>query len=55
MQMTINDSHGNAIRTLEKWSASVRRAHWREGRSAYSLADFILNRNGTAHLESRIS
>ena len=55
MQMKINDSNGNDIRTLEKWSASVRHAHWREGRSAYSLADFILNRNGTAHLESRIS
>ena len=55
MQMNINDSEGNDIKTLEQWSASVSRAHWVEGRSAYSLADFILNRNGTAYLESRIS
>ena len=55
MQMNINDSKGNDIKTLEQWSASVSRAHWVEGRSAYALADFILNRNGTAYLESRIS
>lgn len=55
MQMNINDSEGNDIKTLEQWSASVRSAHWVEGRSAYSLADFILNRNGVAYLESRIS
>ena len=55
MQMNINDSKGNDIKTLEQWSASVSRAHWVEGRSAYALADFILNRNGAAYLESRIS
>ena len=53
--MKIYDSKENDIHTLEQWSASVRSSHWKEGRSAYSLADFILNRNGTSHLESRIS
>lgn len=55
MNMKVYDSKENAITTLDQWSATVRRTHWKEGRSAYSLADFILNRNGTAHLESRIS
>lgn len=55
MQMEIYDSKENTISTMAQWSVSVRATHWKEGRSAYSLADFILNRNGTGHLESRIS
>ncbi len=55
MPLKVNDSKGNDIATLEQWSESVRRSHWRPGRSAYSLAEFIMNRNGAAHLESRIS
>lgn len=49
------DSRGSHITTLEQWRKSVRRSQWKPGRSAYSLADFILNRNGTAQLEERIS
>ena len=55
MALKVHDSKGNDIATLEQWSESVRSSHWRPGRSAYSLADFIMDRNGAAHLESRIS
>ena len=55
MQMKVVDSKGDPIRTMDQWKPIVRRSHWKEGRSAYSLADFILNRNGAAHLESRVS
>ena len=40
---------------MEEWSGQVRPRHWKEGRSAYSLADFILNRDGSSFLEERIS
>ena len=53
--MRITDSKGNEVLTLEQWGNCVRRLHWKPGRSAYSLVDFIMGRNGTAHLESRIS
>ena len=55
MPLKVSDSRGNDITTLEQWSKTVRRSHWKQGRSAYSLADFIMTRNGAAHLESRIS
>ena len=55
MSLRVIDSRGSVITTLEQWSRTVRRSHWKPGRSAYSLADFIMNRNGTAHLEARIS
>ena len=37
---------------MEQWSKSVR-IPLEAGTRAYSLADFIMNRNGAAHLESR--
>ena len=55
MPLNVIDSRGNEITTLEQWSKTVRRSHWKQGRSAYSLADFIMNRKGAAHLESRMS
>ena len=53
--MRIFSPDGNGIVNLEQWSKCIRREHWKEGRSAYSLADFILNRNGSRILENRIS
>ena len=53
--MQITGPKGNDIATMEDWGACVRGGHFKEGRSAYSLADFILNRNGAAVLEERIS
>ena len=53
--MQITGPKGNDIATMEGWGARVKGGHFREGRSAYSLADFILNRDGAAILESRLS
>ena len=53
--MQITSPEGNDLATMEDWDARVRGGRFREGRSAYSLADFILNRNGAAILEERIS
>ena len=55
MQMKVTDSSGNHISTMEQWRPLIRSEHWKKGRSAYSLADFILNRQGAAHMESSIS
>lgn len=50
---------GEKIESMEAWAglyASPRSAHqWKEYRSAYSLAEFILNRNGGSALQTRVS
>ena len=55
MKMKIVGPHGNEISSLEDWAKLHLEKHWKEGRSAYSVADFILNRDGAAYLESRLS
>lgn len=49
---------GEKIESMEAWARlyeSPRSAHqWKEFRSAYSVAYFILNRNGGAALEARV-
>lgn len=40
---------------MDEWAAIHKPIHWREGRSAHTVADFILHRNGAAHLESRLA
>lgn len=57
--MRIEDSKGNEITSLENWSRLYDKPgqshHWKEHRSAYSIADFLINRNGGETLQSRIS
>ena len=53
--MRIVGPQGNEISSLEDWSKLHSEVHWKEGRSAYSVADFILNRSGVTHLESSLS
>lgn len=53
--MRVCSSAGKEITDLKQWAECVRKEHWKEGRSAYTLADFILNRNGSQFLEERIS
>ena len=53
--MKIVSSGGNEISSLEDWATLHRKRHWKEGRSAYSVADFVFNRGGTSYLESRLS
>ena len=59
--MKVIDSQGQRITTLDLWrtkffdgTSKVR--HWKKGRSAHSLAEFIIsNSNGSNHLRERIS
>ena len=44
--MTITNPDGSEITTMEQWSERINSCHWKPGRSAYSLADFIMNRDG---------
>ncbi len=53
--MRITSHKGDDLATLEQWKVCVRSNHWKKGRSAYSLADFILNRNGAKILATRIA
>lgn len=57
--MLIKDRSDNEISTLDQWARlydTPQQSHqWVEHRSAYSVADFVLNRNGASQLESRVS
>ena len=58
--MKVVDSRGQRISSLDEWRSRIfdgtsKIRHWKKGRSAYSLAEFILNRRGAAHLEERLS
>ncbi|HHU56821.1 MAG TPA: hypothetical protein GXZ39_00820 [Bacteroidales bacterium] len=47
------------IRTLEEWREIVftgkKEIHWKEGRSAYALADFVLNKDGLSVVKQMVS
>lgn len=53
--MTVTNPDGSEITTMEQWSERINSSHWKPGRSAYSLADFIMNRDGARVLRGRIS
>ena len=60
--MRVVDSQDHGISCLQEWENRIfskpsKKRHWKPGRSAYSLADFIMDpkEKGVAHLESRIS
>ena len=53
--LIITSPKGNKITTMEQWAGCVRTAHWKPGRSAYSLADFVMNRGGAEILTERVS
>lgn len=59
--MIVVDSEGERISSLEQWRNRYFRTpsklkQWKEGRSAYSLAQFIIDQQkGVAHLENRIT
>jgi len=50
----IQDKDGKAIKTMEDWSTILREKHWKEGRSAYSIADYVINHNGLEKIKTRI-
>jgi hypothetical protein len=57
--MRIEDSSGKEIRTLDEWAKTYdtpQQSHqWKKHRSAYSVADFVLNYEGCDHLQQRVS
>ena len=53
--MKIETSDGKPLRSLADWQAIHKPAQWKPGRSAYSVADFIVNRDGARHLSRRVS
>ena len=53
--MKIATSDGKQINSLADWSTIHNPKHWVRGRSAYSVAEFILNRNGARRLSQHVS
>ena len=58
--MRIVDSQGQRISNLIEWRSRIfdgtsKEKDWKKGRSAYSLAEFIMDRQGAAYLETRMS
>ncbi|TRX72562.1 hypothetical protein [Carboxylicivirga sp. M1479] len=50
---------GHTISNLSEWEKLIfsgkKALHWKKGRSAYSLADYIINQNGAKHIATIIS
>lgn len=57
--MRIEDIHGRELAALDDWAVLYdtprERRHWKQHRSAFSIADFILNYDGAEIIRSRIS
>lgn len=58
--MIVVDSRGQRISNLIEWRSRIfdgtsKRKDWKKGRSAYSLAEFIMDRRGAAYLKTSMS
>lgn len=57
--MKIESKDGRAVHTLDDWAGlyvTPQQSHqWKEHRSAYSVADFVIHSNGAEHLQRRVS
>ena len=53
--MRIENSQGNQLTGLDDWKSLHTPRHWKSGRSAYSVADFVVNRGGADKLRQRVS
>jgi len=57
--MKIETGNGREIRTFEDWAALYdtprERKKWKEHRSAWSVADFVINRDGVKQMEARLA
>lgn len=47
--MKLFTKEGKPITELSDWEKVTRKEHWKEGRSALSLADFVVNKGGLNH------
>lgn len=54
----IKDKEGKSITTLNDWQRTFvsgnKSLHWKKGRSAYTLADFVLNHHGIDKIQNRL-
>jgi hypothetical protein len=50
---------GKLISNISEWEkfifSGTKKKHWKEGRSAYSIADFIINNNGERFIQKEVS
>ena len=57
--MRIENSSGREIRTFDEWAAlyeTPQQSHqWKEHRSAWSVADFVMHRDGVSRLRARLA
>jgi hypothetical protein len=58
--MIYKDSNANLIENIKDWEnyifkATKKEKHWKVGRSAYSIADFMMNKDGEKILKDLIS
>ena len=53
--MRIEDSKGNLLTCLDDWKALQEPDQWKPGRSAHSIADFVVNRQGASRFRDRVS
>ena len=53
--MRIENTEGKPLNCLDDWERIHNPKKWKEGRSAYSVADFIVKRDGARKLQDRIS
>ena len=55
----IISNQGKKITKLEDWAelyaAGNKAKHWKPGRSAYSIAEYVINRNGFSKIAERVS
>ena len=51
----IESCEGKAVNGLGDWKTLISSEHWKRGRSEYSLAEFIIDRNGADELRERVA
>ena len=53
--MRIEASNGNPLTSLDDWERLHKPKHWKPGRSAHAIADFVVNQRGADKLQQRVS
>ena len=53
--MRVEDSRGNELTSLDDWRNLHKPVKWKLGRSAYSVADFVVNQSGADKFRQRIA
>lgn len=53
--MRIENTEGTPLNCLDDWKSIHKSTQWKQGRSAYSVANFIVKRDGARKLRDRVS